>query len=153
MWTVSGKLTIDELKQNIGVVWEAGVYTVEKGMLERFARAIDDPSPLWQETKYSDADGRTGLEAPPTFVVTLALDAIEKVLASLPATSVLHGGTELKCYRPVREGDSVTVRVSIANIRERQGKMGKTRFFTFDFTYTDERQELLASCRQMIITY
>ena len=49
----------DEFKSKIGQPWELGVYEIEKGMVRRFARAIDDPSPPWETM------------APPTFIVTL----------------------------------------------------------------------------------
>ncbi|MFC2069407.1 MaoC family dehydratase N-terminal domain-containing protein [Chloroflexota bacterium] len=66
---------------------------------------------------------------------------------------MLHGGTELECYKPVRPGDTITMITKIANIRERQSKMGRTAFISFDITYKNQRQETAAKCRQTVITY
>ena len=66
----------------------------------------------------------------------------------------LHGGTELECYQPVRPGDVITVTIKVANMRKRQGsKLGKMVFVTFELTYKNQRQELVAKCRQMLIGY
>lgn len=132
---------LEELKSRIGVEWEGGVYEIERGMIRRFVQAVDDPNPLWRDI------------APPTFIVTVGLDQIGQVLPLAPSATVLHGSTELECYQPIRVGDTVTVTTKIADIRERRGKMGRTAFVTFDFIYKNQRQELVAKCRQMIISY
>jgi len=150
---IEGASSIEGLKDKLGVAWEAGVYEVEKGMIRQFVRAVDDPNPLWQDEEYAGKTKYGGIIAPPTFIVTLGLDEIGQVLASIPSVTVLHGGTELECYQPIMVGDTVTVTVKIAAVRERQGKMGKTAFLTFDFTYENQRQETVAKCRQMIICY
>jgi len=150
---VEGTSSIEGLKDKIGVAWEAGVYEVDKGMIRRFVQAIDDPNPLWQDEEYARKSEYGGIIAPPTFIVTLGLEQIGQVLASIPSVTVLHGSTELECYQPIMAGDTVTVTTKIAAIRERQGKMGRTAFLTFDFTYENQRQELVARCRQMIICY
>jgi len=66
---------------------------------------------------------------------------------------VLIGGTELECYQPIRLGDVITASFKISNLRERQGKMGRMAFITFDSSYKNQRQELVAKCRQMVIGY
>ena len=50
-------------------------------------------------------------------------------------------------------GDVLTVASKVTNIRERQGQMGRTAFITFSTTYNNQKQELVAECRQMIISY
>ena len=150
---VEGTSGIEGLKGKIGVAWEAGVYEIEKGMVRRFVQAVDDPNPVWQAEEYAGKTKYGGIIAPPTFVVTLGLEQMGQVLASAPSVTVLHGSTELECYQPIMVGDTITVTAKIADIRERQGKMGRTAFLTFDFTYKNQSQELVAKCRQMIISY
>ena len=131
------------------------VYEIEKGMIRRFVLAIDDPSPLWQDEEYAGKSRYGGIIAPPTFVLTVGFDELQQhVLESIPYGGILHGSTELECYQPVRPGDAVTVTTKIADIRERQGsRMGKTVFVTLDITYKNQRQELIARCRQVFIGY
>ena len=137
-----GSLNIDELKGKIGLEWEPQVYEIEGGMIRRFVRAIDDPNPRWQDI------------APPTFIWTIGFEKFQQQVSALAAfVNVLNGGTELECYQPVRPGDRVTAVTKIAGVREREGKMGKMLFMTLDTTYKNQRQELVARCRDMVIGY
>ena len=144
---------IEELKDKVGAVWQSRVYEIEKGMIRRFAQAIDDPNPLWQDEEYAGKTRYGGIIAPPTFVATLGLEQIQQILASTLSETSLHGSTELECYQPVRAGDVVTATTKIADFRQRQGKMGTMTFVTFDITYENQRGELVGRCHQMVINY
>jgi len=146
-------LNIDDLRDEIGVEWEPGVYEIEKGMLRRFVQAIDDPNPLWRNEKYASKSRYGGIVAPPTFVLTIGFEQIQQILASIPSGTILHGDTALEYYQPIRPGDVIIATTKITNIRERQGEKGKTVFMTFEITYINQRQELVAKCRQMIVSY
>jgi len=148
-----GSLSIQALRDKIGVEREAGVYEIEKGMIRKFTLATGDPNPLWQDEEYASKSKYGGIIAPPTFVATLGLEQIQQLLASAPAETSLHGSTELECYQPVRAGDVVTATTRIADFRQRQGKMGVMTFVTFDITYENQRGELVGKCRQMVINY
>ncbi len=135
---------IDRLKSKIGVEWEPWEYQVEREMIRRFARAVDDPNPLWQD----------GVIAPPTFILAIGFEQFVENLMSLASfNAVLMGGTELECYQPIRLGDVITVIFKIGSLRERGGQMGRMAFMTFDSSYKNQKQELVAKCRQMIIGY
>lgn len=127
----------DEFKAKIGVAWELGVYEIEKGMIQRFARAIDDPNPMWNTM------------APPSFIVTIGGEQFGQQLMTMFRDGLLHGSTELECYQPVRPGDKITVTAKIANIRERS----QMAFVTFEITYTNQRHNLVAKCQQTMIGY
>jgi hypothetical protein len=132
-------LDIVELKNKLGTELESVSYQIEAGMIRRFVQAVDDPNPRWQ------------VMAPPTFVLTVGLEKIQQLLTS--AETLLHGSTELECYQPVTPGDVLTATATVTNVRERQGKTGKTAFITIDTIYRNQRQELVAKCRQMVISY
>jgi len=127
----------EEYKDKIGVAWSLGVFEIEKGMIRRFARAIDDSNPHWETM------------APPTFIVTLGGEEFGKQMMTMFHDGLLHGSTELECYQPVRLGDSITVNAKIASIRERS----QMAFVTFELTYTNQKQELVARCQQTMIGY
>ncbi len=146
-------MNIDDLRDEIGVEWEPGVYEIEKGMLQRFVQAIDDPNPLWRNEEYARKSRYGGIVAPPTFVLTIGFEQIQQILASIPSGSILHGDTALEYYQPIRPGDVITATTKITNIRERQGEKGRTVFMTFEITHINQRQELVARCRQMIVSY
>ena len=112
-------------------------------MVQRFVQATGDHNPRWQNQEYT----------PPTFIVSLGFEQIEQELATDSPVTLLHGSTELECYQPVKVGDTLTAAAKITDVRERQGKMGKTAFVTFELTYRNQRQELIARCRQMLLSY
>lgn len=144
---------IKELESQVGVEWPPLVYEVEKGMIRRFAQAVGDPNPLWQDEGYARKTGYGGVIAPPNFILTLGFNQLQQVLALGSSVTVLHGSTELECYQPVRPGDAITVTTRIKNVRERQSKMGRTVFITLDMVYKNQKQEVVAGCRQMAIIY
>lgn len=147
-------LSIEGLRAKIGEEWEPRVYEIEKGMIRRFVQAIDDPNPLWQDEEYAKQSQYGGIIAPPTFVLAIGFEQfLEQMLESIPYQTLLHGSSDLESYQPISPGDIVTVTTKITNIRQRQGKMGKMAFMTFDTTYKNQRQELVAKCRQMVIGY
>ncbi|MDH5695251.1 MAG: MaoC family dehydratase N-terminal domain-containing protein [Dehalococcoidia bacterium] len=139
-----GASGVDKLRSRIGVEWEPRTYQIESEMVRRFARAVGDANPLWQD----------GIIAPPTFILAIGFEEfVEDVLSLVSFGTVLMGGTELECYQTIRPGDVITAIFKISNLRERQGEMGKMAFMTFDSTYKNQRQELVAKCRQMVIGY
>jgi acyl dehydratase len=144
---------IKELESQVGVEWPPLVYEVEKGMIRRFTQAVGDPNPLWQDEGYAKKTGYGGVIAPPNFILTLGFNQLQQVLALGSLVTVLHGSTELECYQPVRSGDAITVTTRIKNVRERQSKMGRTVFITLDMVYKNQKQEVVAGCRQMAIIY
>lgn len=146
-------LSIEELKSKIGIEWPPLVYEIEKGMLRRFAQAVGDSNPLWQDDEYAAKSSFGGIIAPPTFVLTLGFDQIVHRLTQSPSQTVLHATTELECYQPVKPGDVITGTTRIAAVRQREGKAGKMAFVTFDITYKNQRQEVVAKCRQMAIIH
>ncbi|MFQ6121870.1 MAG: MaoC family dehydratase [Dehalococcoidales bacterium] len=144
----------DEFKDKLGVERELGVYEVEKGMIRRFAQAIDDPNPLWQDEEYAKQSQYGGIIAPPTFIVAIGGEQFGQLLTQIFPKGLLHGSTELECYQPTRPGDKIAVTVRIANIRERLGRRsGKMTFVTFDLSYRNQRGKLVAKCQQTMIGY
>jgi len=127
----------DEFKDKTGVALELGVYEIEKGMIRRFARAIDDPNPLWETI------------APPIFIVALGGEQFGQELMNMFRDGLLHGSTELEFFQPIRPGDKITVTGKIASIRERS----QMAFVTFEISYTNQKHELVAKCQQTMIGY
>ena len=147
----------DELTTKLGVEAPRVTIEIEKGMLHRLAEAVGDPNSLWQDEDFAGKSRYGGIVAPPTFILTIGFEQMQQqrtVLALMPYEGGLHGSTELECYQPVRPGDAITVITKIANIREREGsRMGKMVFVTLDITYKNQRQELVARCQQVFISY
>lgn len=151
---VGNPLITEELMGKTGVEWEPREYEVERGMIKRFAQAIDDQNPLWQDEEYAHKSKYGSIIAPPTFITILGFDQLmEEILTLASFRTILHGKTELECYQPIRPREIISVTTKITDIRQRQGKVGKVVFITFDTTYKNQREELVAKCQQMVIGY
>jgi len=135
---------IEKLKGKVGVAWKPREYLIEGEMIRRFARAVGDTNPLWK-------DGNT---APLTFTLSIGFEQfVEDLMKLTPFNTVLMGSTDIESYQPMKLGDVITVVFKISHLRERKGQTGKMVFMTFDSTYKNKEQELVAKCRQMVIGY
>ena len=146
---------IEELRGEVGVEWELVMYEIEKGTLRRFVQAIDDQNPLWQDEEYASESQYGGIIAPPNFILTIGFEQTQQKMTTLmPGAGRLHGSTEVEYYQPVRPGDTITTSGKITQVQERESnKLGKMVLVTFDMSYENQRQELIAKCRQLTILY
>ena len=88
----------DEFRNKIGAELDFGIHEIEKSMIRKFARAIDDSNPRWETA------------APPTFILSVGGEQFgNQVVMSMFPQGLLHGATELECYRPVKAGDRLKV--------------------------------------------
>ena len=130
------RIPIFELKDKAGYELPLLVFDIEKCLIRKFAEAVGDESARWQS------------EAPPSLIPALGFDKVYELLASSEKVAVLHGATEAEFHRPVKLGDTVTMRAKIASVRERRTTTGVMVFVNFDITYTNQWSEPVASCRQ-----
>ncbi len=134
-------MTLDALKARIGKPWPPFVYPIERGMIRRFAAAVGDNNPRWQDDR---------AEVPPALLPTLGFEQVISTMLEMKGI-VLHGSTELECYLSAEVGDTITVTVTIASIRERRSDKGNLAFITLEKTYYNQRRELIACCKQLAI--
>jgi acyl dehydratase len=135
---------IEKLKGKVGVAWKPRKYLIEGEMIRRFARAVGDTNPLWQD----------GAIAPPAFTLSIGFEQfVEDLMKLTPFNTVLMGSTEIESYQPIKRGDVITVVFKISHLRERKGQMGQMVFMTFESSYKNQAGELAARCRQMVIGY
>jgi acyl dehydratase len=135
---------IEKLKSMVGVGWQPREYPIEREMVRRFSRAVGDTNPKW----------RDGMMAPPTFVLAIGFEQfVDDLLAMVSFNTVLMAGTELDCYQPIKTGDVITAVFEISSLREREGENGRMAFLTFESTCKNQKRELVAKCRQMVIGY
>jgi len=134
-------ITLDDLKQKVGLPWLKLIYPIESMMVRKYAEAVGDCNPRWQGP---DA------EMPPTMLATLGFECAISTLLGLHS-AVLHGSTDLEVFKPVRVGDTITVTAIIAAMRERQMPAGTMAFITLQKDYTNQLGEAVASCKQLAI--
>ena len=144
----------EEIRACIGMQSEPTVLEIEKGMIKRFAEAIEDPNPLWQDEEYARSSRYGGIIAPPGFLMSLMFRGADIELPfELPFTRVLDGGGDWEYFKPVRQGDVLTTVAKLVDIREREGRMGTMVFMVSETTWRNQRNELVARSRGTSIRY
>ncbi len=133
----------EELESLLNVTFGPEVYEIEKGMLKKFAEAIEDPNPRWLG------------EAPPTFPAALVpTEMLHRLFnARTRLTRLLNGASELEYFQPILAGDVISVAGTLTRLRQTQGKEGPTLFMFTEVTYTNQRGEVAVRGKNTYIKY
>jgi acyl dehydratase len=149
---MANKYVTEEAKKQIGKMGEARTLDVERGAIRRFAEAIGDENPLFNNEQEARKRRFGGMIAPPTFCRSLSA-AIVDVKLEMPQFRGLDGGSEWEYFEPIRPGDRITVQTKIADLRESEGRLGPMVFITTETTYTNQFGEVCAIQRATGIRY
>ena len=125
----------------------------------RFAVSTGDTNPLYRDDAYAKQTPYGGIIAPPFFTCALAIEEedIEDLEASglgkkmglrmeVPVQGMpgaIAVGREYSYREPIRPGDVIGIQERIANIFEKQGRLGPMIFIVSEFTYTNQRGEVV----------
>ena len=143
----------EEMRQKaIGIESEPVVLEVEKGHIRRFAEAVGDPNPLWNDEAVARKSRYGGLIAPPTFLRSVRYDR-PQLPYDTPFTRILDGGSEWEYLQPIRVGDRITTVARIADVSERAGRLGAMLFTILEISYTNQFGELVATQRSTGMRY
>lgn len=135
----------------IGRESEPVVHEVEKGAIRRFAEALGDPNPIYQDEAAARAAGHPGLVAPPTFPVALTANERFRHSLDLGTRSVLHREQAFEYARPIVAGDRITVRSRVADVQELAGASGPMDVLVVEDEGRDGEGKLVFKTRAMLI--
>lgn len=141
---------IAKIKASIGAEAEPFTYVVEKGAIKKFATAVGDPNPLWQDEAYARKTRYGGIIAPPTF---FRLFRPIRFPVERPYARLLDGGSEWEYFEPVRPGDTITGTIKLAGVAEREGRVGKMLILVWEITYKNQFGAIVATQRSTSISY
>ncbi len=141
-----------EMRALIGVESAPATYDIEQGAVAKFAHAIGDQSPLYMNGLVARKSSYGGLIAPPTFLRSLIPGRYPKPL-QLPFAYVLDGGSEYKFFAPVKVGDRLTVTRRIAEVAEKEGRLGRMLFIVSEIRYVNQLGETVATQKSTLINY
>lgn len=155
----------EEVSKFIGKVVSTSTLEVEKGAIQRFAEAVDDPNPLYRDEEYARSSRYGSIIAPPGFfgwpvkgksqgvVFSLLEGELEQALtrAGYNTTSAIDGGITYEFFQSVRAGDSLTASLSIKDIAVRRGPAGRALFIIYETTYTNQNGDQVAKERGTFI--
>jgi len=114
---------------------------VEKGAIRKFAQAIGDNNPLYNDEDYARNTRFGALVAPPTFSRTFDYGAIEGL--SLPPDGLIHGEQSFTYYRPVVAGDVLFCSSQLTRVFQRSGRLGTMVFLVFENSAVDSSDRLV----------
>ena len=142
-----------ELRNMVGVGAGPEVFEVEKGHIRRFAEAVGDPNPLWQDEAYARKSRYGTIISPPMFLQDEGKNEFADRLMEIisPGHGFLNGGVEIEYYKPMVPGDVITTRAKLADLYEKQGKTRKLLFMVVEVTFTNQRGELVVRSRNTFI--
>lgn len=154
-----GCLITDKLRELIGMSSEAIVFKVEEGAIQRYAQAIGDPNPLYNDPDFASKTRHRRLLAPPGFTgwPVKAGRPTEKLFESLAKAGapprVLDGGVEFEFIEPIGAGDVLTATPRIASISERDTRLGRTMFTAAEITFVNQNGNVVLKSRSTLIQF
>ena len=147
----------DEMKAAVGVESEPSVYEIERSSIRRWAEAIGDDNPLYRDEEYARSKGYRSIVAPPGFIAQYAFPVKAggggRRGFNSPFSRNLNGGNEYEFFKPVQAGDTITSTSKLAQLFERDGRMGKMLFSISETTYKNQDGETVAKARGTGISY
>ena len=148
----------DSLKQYIGKVDPPHLREVEKGAIRRYADAVGDDNPLYNDEEYARKSRYGCIIAPPGFfgwakkTISSSEGLVGLIGAMIEAgyAGILDGGMAYDFYLPVRVGDTIVVSPKVADIALKEGKT-KMMILRFEASYTNQNGDLVAKSYQTLI--
>ena len=147
-------ISLEELEKMIGKEGKPVEIEIEKGMIRKFAEAIGDPNPLWQDEEYAKKTRCGSIIAPPEITIcSMFSGASTFPEVPIPYKRILDGGGEWESLLPIRPGDIITSVTKFARVFEREGKAGKMVFMIFETTHKNQKGEIVAKSHGTLISY
>ena len=150
----------DSLKAMIGRAEDPVVNKVEEGAIQRYARSVDDPNPLYNDVEYAAQSQWGRLMAPPGFsgwpVKAKGFDMFklfEKLQKAGAPLGLLDGGVEFEFFGHIGAGDMLISVTRVANIEGRETKMGPTMVTTVETTSINERGTVVMIMRNTLLHF
>ena len=144
MTTQASFLTEEMRQQAIGLEGPPVTTEVEKGAIIKFAEAIGDDNPVFNDEAAARETRYGGLIAPPTFLRSVASSRPELPF-DFPFNRRLDGGSEWEYFAPVRPGDRITAVARIEDISERKGRLGLMIIMSTVTTYRNQFDQVVAT--------
>lgn len=131
--------------------------TVGRTDIARYARAIGETDPIHFDPDAAVAAGHADVVAPAYFPYTIRMQAANLVakdelapdgsatadVPPLPTTRAMAGETAIEFGSPVVAGDTIRLTKRIIDLYEKEGRSGALVFVVTEFTFVNQRDELV----------
>ena len=126
--------------------------------IAKFAHATGETNPIHFDKRAALASGHPDVVAPSLFPYVVRMHASALVpldqlepdgsptadVPPLPTRRAMAGETKVVLGEPVVAGDTITVKKRLAEMYEKDGRSGPLVFVEMEFTFTNQRGELVA---------
>ena len=151
----------EELAELIGTQSDPVILEVERGAIRRYAQAIEDPNPLYNDAEYAKKSKYGEMICPPGFFGwpvkprSLAQAAMFSQIMQKPGRSTsMDNGGELEFMLPVRAGDVLTSVTKIVDIYEEIGRSGNQLLLgILEITYINQNDDIVAKSRRRTVYF
>jgi acyl dehydratase len=142
-----------EMRAQIGVESEPYAFDIEKGDLIRFASSTGETNPIYIDEVAARASRYGGLIAAPTYLITMRILQIGLLTLPNPLPNSVDGGTEWAYHEPIRPGDRITARARLADVYEKDGRLGRMLFQVVEIAYRNQFDQLVVTQRDTYIRF
>jgi len=150
----------DEMRAAIGRESAPVTYEVDNTGCRQFARAVGYTNPIFYDEQAAKAKGYRGIVAPPGFLghpVAVpgrsAPRGPEALGLNVPFKRILNGGTDVEYLDDVCAGDILTATSRLADLNEREGRMGPMLIVQTETTFRNPTGKVVAIMRGTAIRY
>ena len=127
-------------------------FEVEEGHIRRFAQAIEDPNPEWNNERDNTGNWE-GPFAPPTFLRTIGVLRPELPF-TVPYMRLLDGGSEWEYFDiPIKSGDSIATTAQVSDLFQRETKLGQMLFVIMKINYCNDDNRVIVVQTSTLIMY
>lgn len=129
--------------------------------IRRFGDGVGDYNPLWRDEEHAKASRFGMITAPPPFLYSVSLGVIagetgniDRARVSTQYLPVNYAGAEIEFIRPIWVGDRITSQETVGGtVKKTSGRIGTIAFNTGHVTYTNQRNELVATIKTLMARY
>ena len=159
MTTQPQSIITDEMRAYIGKESEPVTYEVEKTGCRMFARAVGYSDPIFYDEAAAKAAGFRNIVAPPHFLGTPIYNPSQEGRRGAdtgfrsPFTRNLNAGTDIEYLDVICAGDVLTAVGKLADLQEREGRLGKMLVQSRETVYKNQDGKVVAIARGSGISY
>ncbi len=149
----------DKMRAGIGVESEPITFEVDKTACRMFARAVGYTDPIYFDEQYAKSKGYRSIPAPVGFLGHPVYDPNRPqrlggyFRTDTPFKRILNGGTDIEYFHTVCAGDVLTATSKLADLSEREGRLGPMLVTVTESTYRNQDGKLVARARGTGIQY
>lgn len=139
----------------IGYEFAPHRFTVERGKIREFVRAVGDENPIYTDPDTASRAGYPDVIAPPTFLTVMDNWAgpdfeIRCRELEIDPLKVLHGEQEYEYFAPIHPGDEIEATARVTDVYEKEGKSGPMTFIVVEKVY-QRKDQTVAVCRSTTV--